>query len=252
VAAVPAILLLALGFDTARDHGSRAASTVFLVAGLVLTAGTIVWLAQVLAGDDSTGGGGTLTWMLALFTAVAAYCASRTRSGACLLIAALAAVGLVNEGINWIFDTENVDTFRALLTVCFAVLFLAGLTVSGRHGTILVGAAGVTVIVSAYFLSAAFIFSTEGGNLGWGWDLVTLVQGLALLAYAAAELEPGPAYLAFFVLTVFVVSAAATSGGLVVGEPLDDQSHSLVGWPLALGVGTVAVALWGLRRPASA
>jgi len=252
VAAVPAILLLALGFDTARDHGSRAASTVFLVAGLVLTAGTIVWLAQVLAGDDSTGGGGTLTWMLALFTAVAAYCASRTRSGACLLIAALAAVGLVNEGINWIFDTENVDTFRALLTVCFAVLFLAGLTVSGRHGTILVGAAGVTVIVSAYFLSAAFIFSTAGGTLGWGWDLVTLVQGLALLAYAAAELEPGPAYLAFFVLTVFVVSAAATSGGLVVGEPLDDQSHSLVGWPLALGVGTVAVALWGLRRPASA
>jgi hypothetical protein len=252
VAAIPAILLLALGFDTARDHGSRAASTVFLVAGLVLTAGTIVWLAQVLAGDDSTGGGGTLTWMLALFTAVAAYCATRTRSGACLLIAALAAVGLVNEGINWIFDTENVDTFRAILTVCFAVLFLAGLTVSGRHGTILVGAAGVTVIVSAYFLSAAFIFSTEGGNLGWGWDLVTLVQGLALLAYAAAELEPGPAYLAFFVPTVFVVSAAATSGGVVVGEPLDDQSHSLVGWPLALGIGTAAVALWGLRRPSDA
>jgi hypothetical protein len=251
VAAVPAILLLALGFDAARDHGSRAASTVFLVAGLVLTAGTIVWLAQIFAGDDSTGGGGTLTWMLALFTAVAAYCASRTRSAACLLIAALAAVGLVNEAVNWIFDTENPDTFRVILTVCFAVLFLAGLAVSGRHGTILVGAAGVTVIVSAYLLSFAFIFSTEAGNLGWGWDLVTLVQGLALLAYAAAELEPGPAYLAFFVLTVFVVSAAATSSGVVVGEPLEDQSHSLVGWPLTLGIGTVAVALWGLRRPAS-
>jgi hypothetical protein len=50
---------------------------------------------------------------------------------------------------------------------------------------------------------------------------------------------------------VFVVSAAATSSGVVVGEPLEDQSHSLVGWPLALGIGTVAVALWGLRRPAS-
>jgi hypothetical protein len=251
VAAVPAILLLALGFDAARDHGSRAASTVLLVSGLVLTAGTIVWLAQLLAGDDSTGGGGTLTWMLALFTAVAAYCVSRTGSAACLLIAALAAVGLMNEAVNWIFDTENPDTFRVILTVCFAVLFLAGLAVSGRHGTILVGAAGVTVIVSAYLLSFAFIFSTEAGNLGWGWDLVTLVQGLALLAYAAAELEPGPAYLAFFVLTVFVVSAAATSSGVVVGEPLEDQSHSLVGWPLALGIGTVAVALWGLRRPAS-
>jgi len=252
VAAVPAILLLALGFGAARDQGSRAASTVFLVAGLVLTAGAIVWLAQIFAGDDSTGGGGTLTWMLALFTAVAAYCASRTRSAACLLIAALATVGLVNEAVNWIFDTENMDTFRAILTACFAVLFLAGLAVSGRHGTILVAAAGVTVIVSAYLLSFAFVFSTEGGNLGWGWDLVTLVQGSALLAYAVAELEPGPAYLAFFVLTVFVVSAAATSGGLVLGEPLEDQSRSLVGWPLTLGIGTVLAALWGLRRPARA
>ncbi len=53
-------------------------------------------------------------------------------------------------------------------------------------------------------------------------------------------------------LTVFVVNAAATSGGVVVGEPLEDQSHSLVGWPLALGLPTAAAALWGLRRPSGA
>jgi hypothetical protein len=249
--AVPAALLLALGFAAARADGSRGATTMLLVAGLVLVGAAIAWLAQVLAGDEPTGGGGTLTWMLALFIAVAAYCAARTRSAACLLIAALAGVALANEAVNWIFDTENLDTFRVVLAICFAVLFLAGLAISGRDGTILVGAAGVTVLVSAYLLGFAFAFSSEGGTLGWGWELVTLVEGLALLAYAAVELEPGPGYLAFFVLSIFVIGAAASGGLLLIGSE-EEQSHTLVGWPLALGIGTVAATLWGVRRPASA
>jgi hypothetical protein len=176
----------------------------------------------------------------------------RGRSPACLLIAALAAVGLVNEAVNWIFDTENIDTFRVVLIICFAVLFAAGWTVSGRNGTVLVGAAGVTLLVSAYVLGFAQAFSPEGGDLGWGWELVALLEGLALLAYAALELEPGPGYLAFFVLGIFTIGAAGSAGLLLISPEAEDRSDTLVGWPLALGVGTVLAALWGLRRAADA
>jgi len=252
-ALLPALLLLALGLAAARgDDRSSAASTALLVSGLVVAGIAIARLGQLLASGDYTGGGGTLTWMLALFTAVAAYCASRTRSAACLLIAALATVGLVNEAVNWIFDTENMDTFRALLAVSFAVLFLAGLAASGRTGTILVGAAGVSVVASSYVLGFAFVFSSEAPQLGWGWELVNLVEGLALAAYAAAELAPGPAYLAFFVLITFALIAATGAGGVIIGTEGQEHSNSLVGWPLTLGIGTALAAAWGLRRPSSA
>jgi hypothetical protein len=252
VTLVPAALLLLLGLEASRGNGAHAASTILLVAGLVLTASAIAWLGQILGGDDATEGGGNLTWMLALFTAIAGWCAARGRSPACLLIAALAAVGLVNEAVNWIFDTENIDTFRVVLIICFAVLFAAGWTVSGRNGTVLVGAAGVTLLVSAYVLGFAQAFSPEGGDLGWGWELVALLEGLALLAYAALELEPGPGYLAFFVLGIFTIGAAGSAGLLLISPEAEDRSDTLVGWPLALGVGTVLAALWGLRRAADA
>jgi hypothetical protein len=253
-AAIPALLLLGLGLVAARgDASSRAAATVLLVAGLVLAGVAIARLGQVLAGGDTTAGGGTLTWMLALFVAVAAYCTRRTRSAACLLIAALASVALLLEAVNWIFDTENVDTFRALLALSFVALFLAGLAVSGRAGTILVGAAGVTVVVSAYVMGLALAFSSEGAaDLGWGWELVALLEGAALLGYAAVELQPGPAYLAFFVLLIFVTTAASTGGSVVFGGESGEAAESLVGWPLALGIGTLVAALLGLRRASSA
>jgi hypothetical protein len=255
VAAVPAALLLSLGLSAARgSQTERVSAEVLLVAGLVLSALAVSRLGSVLGGSTSSGGG--LTWMLALFTVVAAFCARRGRSVACLLIASLAGVGLLNEAVNWIFDTENVDTFRVLLVFSFVVLFLAGITVSGRAGTVLVGAAGVTALVSYYVTGFFFIFGSSGGGLGWGWELVGLLEGLALLAYAVHELEPGPGYLAFFVLGVFVFTAALGGRAVVIGlagdEGRTETAHSLVGWPLALAIGTAVAAVRGLRRPSNA
>ncbi len=258
VAAVPAIGLIYLGLLAARGDGaSRPAVTIFLVGGLVLLAVAVFRLGRAFAGDDFLAGGGTLTWMLALFTAVSAFCASKARSAACLLIAALASVALLMEAVNWIFDAEDVDVFRVLLVLAFAALFAAGMAVSGRSGTVLVAAAGVSVLAGSYGTGLGLVFgATEA--LGWGWELITLLQGAALIAYAAQRLEPGPGYLAFFILALFVATAAAVGDG-VSGGVIDDDgviteqnpdTYSLIGWPLALGLGTVAAALWGLRQTA--
>jgi len=253
-AGVPAIGLLYLGLLAARGDGaSRAAVTIFLVTGLVLAGIAIGQLGMALGGDDATASGGTLTWMLALFTMIAASCAAKARSAACLLIAALAAVGLLMEAVNWIFDAEDLDTFRVLLALSFAALFASGVAVGGRSGTILVAAAGVTVLVGAFGTGGGvFFFGTESGGLGWGWELVTLLEGLALVAYAAQRLEPGPAYLAFFLLALFVQTAAAVEEAVFIDEAQDTTAAeaSLVGWPLALALVTVAAVLWGLRQGA--
>jgi hypothetical protein len=99
------------------------------------------------------------------------------------------------------------------------------------------------------------LFGASAG-LGWGWELITLLEGVALAAYAALRLEPGPAYLAFFVLLLFAATAAATGdgtgGGVVEIDGVEQESPaasaSIVGWPIALAIATVAAALWALRR----
>lgn len=224
VAAVTAAWLLFEGLTARRDdQADRAAATVLLVAGLVLAAVAIARLGQVLSSDDFGDSGGTLTWMLALFLILAAHCYRRSRSVACLLIASLTAVALLLASVHWIFQTDDIDVYRALLTLSFVVLFGAGIAGEGRSGTILVGAAGVTVLAAAYATGFIFIFSLEGGGIGWGWELVTLVQGAALALYAVQQAEPGPGYLAFFVLVFFAISAA-------------QGDTTLVGWPLALAI----------------
>jgi hypothetical protein len=250
VALIPAVIVLGLALGASSGDAARGATTVLVVAGLALAALTHLRLGQILGGDDWTDGGGTLTLMLALFTAVAAYWYRETRSIAALLIAALAAVGLLLEAVNWIFSTESTDVFRALLAFAFVVLFVAGLSVPGRPGTVLVGAAGVTVIASSYVLGFFFVFGVSGSSSGWGWELIMILEGLALLAYAAVELEPGPGYLAFFVLAIFIFTAASGSGTVLGSD--GEASHTLVGWPLALGIATALAAVWGVRgRPAS-
>lgn len=262
VAAVGALALLVLGVAAAEgDDASRPAVTTLLTGGLLLAAVTIARLGDVLAGDDFTEGGGTLTWMLALFTALAAICAQRTGAAICVLVAALGGVGFVLEFANWVFGAEDIDTFRVLLVLCFVALFGAGVMLAGRTGTMLVAAAALAVIAGYYTTGIAFLFSAGDDGLGWGWELITLLEGLALAAYAALRLEPGPGYLAFVVLLIFAGTAALVeTGGVEGGISIDGEEFptseepevSLVGWPLVLALGTVAAAFAGLRRQVAA
>jgi hypothetical protein len=241
VALVAAALVLYVAITSDReDPLDRAAATVVLVAGLALAGLAIGRLGQLLSDDDFGDSGGTLTWMLALFTALTAYCHSRTRTVVCLLIGSLAAVGLLLAAVHWVFQTDDIDVYRSLLTLSFLVLFGAGIAGEGRAATLLVAAAGVTVLAMAYATGLLFLISLEGGEgIGWGWQLVTLVEGAALALYAVQRMEPGPGYLAFFVLLLFAISTA-------------QGDRTLLGWPLALAIGTALAAVWGVRSASAA
>jgi hypothetical protein len=154
---------------------------------------------------------------------------------ACVLIGSLAAVGLLLAAVHWIFGTEDIDVYRALLTFSFVVLFSAGVATEGRTGTVLVAAAGVTVLALSYVTGVFFLLNLDGGGIGWGWELVMLVEAAALAFYAVQHGEPGPGYLAFFVFVLFVLSAA-------------QGDSTLVGWPLALAIVT---AIAGVRAAAA-
>lgn len=259
VAAVAAAALLVLALAAAdEDDGSRPEATILVVGGLALAGLAIGRLGDILGGDDFADSGGTLTLLLALFTVLAAFCAQRTRLSVCVLLAALGAAGFVLEFVNWVFGAEDIDTYRVLLAVIFVALFAAGAMLPGRTGTMLVAAAGIIVIAGYYTFGFGLLFGAAE-NLGWGWELITLLQGIALAAYAATQLERGPGYLAFFVLLLFASTAAivgdGVSGSLIIdGEeiPSDEPEASLIGWPIALLIATVAAAAAGLRRQVAA
>jgi hypothetical protein len=248
VAALPAVLLLNLGLSA---HDAAVATlTILMVAGLALAGIAIIRLGNILGGDDFTSGGTNLTWMLAAFAALAAWCWRRTGSIACLLLAALGTVGLLLEAVHWIFDTNSADTYRTLLALSFVALFAAGVAIEGRTGAILVGAAGVAAISGSTAIDVLLPIFGSGGGLGWGWELVLLAEGLALLAYAALRGERGPGYLAFFVLAIFALSAATGERGVISSDVGGEASHSFLGWPLALALGTLAATIWALGSAA--
>jgi hypothetical protein len=258
VAAVAAAALLVLGLAAAGDdEGSRPEATILVVGGLTLAAVAIGRFGDIVGGDDFLDSGGTLTLLLALFTALAVVYAQRTRLSICVLLAALAGVGLVLEFVNWVFGAEDFDTYRVLLAIIFVALFAAGALLPGRTGVMLVAAAGITVIASYYTFGIGLLFGV-GESLGWGWELITLLQGAALAAYAATQLERGPGYLAFFVLLLFASTAAvvATGEGSFIFEgdeaAVAEPDVTLVGWPLVLLIATAVAAAAGLRRQVAA
>jgi hypothetical protein len=255
VAGLAAAALLVLGLAAAEgDSAARAPVTALLVAGLTVAVLTVVRFGQILGGDDFTASGGTLTLVLAIYTGIAAFCALRSGSSVCVLIAALAATALFLEFVNWVFGADDVDTYRVLLALVFIVLAGAGVTLGGRNGTMLVAAAGLTAIAGFYTTGLAFLFGGDEGGLGWGWELIALLEGLALAAYAATRLEPGPGYLAFVILVIFAGTTAIVAPAIISFEEdvPEEPSASLVGWPLALAIATVVAAVLGWQRQTAA
>jgi hypothetical protein len=217
-------------------------TSLLIITALLVAPSALLQLARVL-GADNAFDSGTLTWMAAVFAVVAAV-PSRTRgSAAATLLCAAGLTGVVLAGADWVFDLESLNTFKYLLAGLTAVFFVAGLTTGGaraRHGVVLIGAAGLTAVALGVILTGLFgldvILSSNGGE-PWGWVLVQLLSGAALVAYAVSANQPGPAYLGAIVLLQFLVGAA-----------LDfSKNGSLSGWPVALLIIGGVVLAYTLR-----
>lgn len=216
------------------------------VTGLVLLVLVLFRLADVFGVDDA-GNSGTLIWISAIFTAIAAAAALRFQSIASALFAGLGAVVFVVAVIDKVFDPNGVTTFRwifFLLAIAFAVA-AAGLAQGPRPGfsVAAVDVAGLLLIALAatFALSRLSAFSALSGGAfgaepGFGWKLVLLVGSLAVIAYAAMRRERGPGYIGGIAL-VFAIVLIATPR----------ESPSIVGWPLVLLIAAGAALVLGLR-----
>ena len=230
-----------------EEQRPRAYHTVLLVAGLALLALAIVRLAQVFGEHSPLSASGTVTWMTTLFAGIAAVGTWRLRSPICALLEFVAGGITLLAFVDWVFQPSGPNTFRWLLLVLVLGYVAVHVRLRDgwpRHAVQAVNAAGLAgIALAATFAFNAFAIIRLGGavsfhlNPGTGWELVLLATGLALIAYAGVDREPGPGYLGVAVLVLFVVLA---------GQP-SASGASLIGWPiLLLLLGGAGVAA-GLR-----
>jgi hypothetical protein len=219
------------------------------VTGLVMLVIVLFRLADVFGVDDE-GNSGTLIWISAIFTAVAAAAALRFESVASALFAGIGAVVFVVAVIDKVFDPGGVTTFRwifFLLAIAFAVA-AAGLAQGPRSGFAVaaVDVAGLLIVALAASFASTLISSEFNplsagaglgeGSPGFGWKLVLVVGSLAVIAYAALRRERGPGFIGGLALVLAIV---------LIAIPHDDQS--IVGWPLLLLLAAGAALALGLR-----
>ncbi len=248
VALLACALVLGMGLlAPLEEERPRAYQTVLLVAGLALLVVVLGRFAQVLGEDSPLAASGTVTWMAIAFAAVAAVAAWRLRSPICALLEFVAGGVVLLAFVDWAFQPSGPDTFRWLLLVLILGYATAHVRLRAtwpRHAVHAVNSAGLAgIALAATFVGGVYVAALAPGigraplNPGTGWELVLLATGFALLAYSAVDREPGPGYLGFVLLTVFVVLAGQPSAG----------GASLIGWPiLLLLLGGAGVAA-GLR-----
>lgn len=233
-----ALLWLALQSSAA---GARplAHVSVLLVAGLGALELALVHLADVLGADFSGEAlpAGALVWTSLLEGAAAAWFTVRRRSSIAGLIAAVAVAVALLSAWDWVFDPGSVAPYRWLLlglAVGFCVVSLPLRGTSLRHAEQMVNAAGLAVLAIPLAELPAALFGGSPAVPGF-WELVVLVAGLGLVAYATADHAPGPAYLGTALLVSFLV---------ITGVPGD---RTLEWWPLILLVLGGGVLAAGLR-----
>jgi hypothetical protein len=258
VVAIIADLILSMGLLAELEGPApRPYHSILLVSGLLPLALALVLLAEIMGANRPPGSGG-IAWTFAVEGLLATYAARRANSGVCTLIAAVSFGVALEAFIVLVFKPHGLGTFRAILVV-LTLAFAAGAVRfrdgRRRHAVQLVNAGGlaglvlaITYNVQSVALSsivrggAVIVDRFEGpGSAPFGWKLYLLALGFALIAYAAVDREPGPAYIGLVVLLAFA---------LLAGIP-GVSGASLVGWPLFLliiGAGALAIGLRP-RRP---
>jgi hypothetical protein len=250
-----AALLLTMGWLAPLEREvPRPYHSILLLAGLLPMIVALQLLAEVLGARRPPGAGGDV-WIFALEAGLALAAARRANSAVCTLVAALAGAVALESFVQWVFAPHGVGTFRAILVVLTLAFFAVALRLRDRlrrHAVQLINAGAlVTVVLAASFLLQAAVRAAFGGaGLGglaagtgatggsFGWKLWILAVGFGLIAYAAADREPAPAYFGVVLLVEFA---------FLVGLPSGGGRGSLVGWPLFLLMIGAAGLIVGLR-----
>jgi hypothetical protein len=235
---VVAALLLVLAWRApVEGKAPRAYVSVLLISAFAVLAFALMELAHALGGTPGTSGS---EWWVAAALAAAYIALARARNSAiCALLGAVTALVAVLEAWQWVFKPHD-TTFA--YWVCLTAIAGLGLGVvvlrdhRRAHAVALADAAGVAAVVIGVLAALETYWLSEGtveATLDWGWLLVLLLTGLALVGYGAVDRERGPAWFGAAVLGLFVLDAA--------------PHHSLLWWPiLLLLLGTAGIAA-GLR-----
>jgi hypothetical protein len=235
-------VVLALGLQAPNEDGRPPAyQSVLLVTGLLLLYVALLRLSVTLGAEDfgSDFPAGELTWTSLLLAGVALYASLLRRSAICLLIAAIAGtIGLLSAW-EWIFAPGTFTPARWLLLATAAGLTIVSLALRAsapRQAELLVDGAGLAILVIGLqsVVAGVFLGFSDDPDLPGLWELILLGAGCGLVAYGAIDRAPGPAWLGFFNLAVFVIAAGS------------DGSEELYFWPIALillGAGAMAAGL---------
>jgi hypothetical protein len=221
-------LIYWLGAQAPTEDGCPPAyQSVLLVTGLAVLGGGLLTAARGLgAGFGFAITPGLLVPALVL-AALALWPALERASAICLLIAAIAGGVALLSAWDWIFGADATADRWLLLASALALVLacLALREAAPRHAQQLVNAAGLAT-------GGIGTGALDAGVPGF-WQVVLLAAGLGLLAFAALERAPGPAYVGVANLGLFVVNA---SGG-----------DTLYWWPLVLLAAGGAMLAAGLR-----
>jgi hypothetical protein len=231
VLGIPAGVIFALGLQAPNEDGKPPAyQSVLLVTGLLLLEPALLRLADVLGAENPDDfPAGELTWTLAVTAAAAFYAAIKRNSAICLLLAAIAGVGSLLAGWEWVFAPGTFTAARWLLLASAAALVMGGLALrdsSPRQSELLIDGAGLAILfIGAQGLFGGIVIFDGIGEpeaLPDFWELVVFGAGVGLLAFGALDRSPGPAWLGFANLVVFI-------GAVGLGA-----DETLYFWPLAL------------------
>jgi hypothetical protein len=231
LAAVAALLLALAWRAPVEGANPRAYVSVLLFSAFPLCALGLIALAQALGGEPQSPG--ALTWTTLVLGGGYVALARARNSATCTLLGATALVAAILAGWAW------ADAFQ--LWPCLVLLAGLGLGVVAlrdhhrAHAAALADVVGVIGVFIGLFdpFRGLFLGVTDPPTLAWGWKLVLLATGLALVGYGAVDRERGPAWLGAAVLALFTLDAAVHA--------------SLLWWPVLLvGIGLAAVVA-GLR-----
>jgi hypothetical protein len=283
VVAAPAVLLFVLALDLSapRSRGkARPWQSVLMVTSILL--GPVVLFQFLDWIGPSTRHVLLDAAVFALIAWVAAYAARRARVSYAALLAGLSAL------LAWLFvwdkilDHPSANTYRWLLVVAAALLFLVSFRLSradsigagevataGGISAVAAGVFGVVVgaVVGVFGAVTRSVESSSGGRFSpvasggrivaghvnpsgfqhFFWDLYLLVVSLALVWVGSRIRVRGLGYVGAVGLFAFLVSVVAQITRVEVGR---SPTASVAGWPLTLlllGAAALAASTYSLR-----